>query len=144
MLAVRSYPLSLRQRVDVEAMAPEFGVQALPVDLARSGEDRPVWACLDGKVVGLYSLLGQAIPRFTARVRMLCAPAEVRGNADTTATSALTSLAERADYLVVDTWHAAHQATGAIDAVRPRERQILPRQRGVSGFIRALEESLDA
>lgn len=141
-LTVRSYPLSVRQLVDVEALAPEFGVQARPIDLAQSGDDRPVWAHLDGKVVGLYSLLGHAIPRFTARVQMLCAPDDVRGNADTTATAALTRLAERADYLVVDTWHAAHQATGAIDAVRPREQQILPRQRGVSGFMRALEESL--
>jgi hypothetical protein len=143
-MTVRKYPLLLRQGVDVEALAPEFGLAALPVDRGQSGEDGSVWARLDGKVVGLYSLLGHAIPRFTDRVRALCNSAQVRGNNDTTATAALTNLAERADHLVVDTWHAAHQATGAIDAVRSRDRQILPRQRGVSGFVRALEENLDA
>jgi hypothetical protein len=67
---------------------------------------------------------------------------EVRENHDEVATQALRSLAERADYFIVDTWHATHQATGAIDAVRPRERQILPRQRGLTGFLRALETAL--
>lgn len=142
-LTARSYPLTVRQRVDAEALASEFGLSPLPVIREQSEEDGEVWGRLDGKVVGLYSLLGRAIPRFTDRVAALCSPGEVRGNDDTTATAALTNLAERADYLVVDTWHAAHQATGAIDAVRPRDRQILPKQRGVSGFMRSLEEALD-
>lgn len=34
------------------------------------------------------------------------------------------ALAKRAKSLIVDTWHAAHQATGAIEAVRPRNSRF--------------------
>jgi len=136
--------LTIRQRVEIESLAPEVGLPSLAVEREAVDEGGPAWSLLDGTLVGLYSLLPQAVPRFTTRLHALCAPAEVRGNTDTTATDALSNLAERADRLVVDTWHAAHAATKAIDAARPRDRQILPRQRGVSGFIQALEDSLES
>ena len=136
--------LDLRQQVEIEALAPEFGLAASGMQHAVSADDVSVWSKLNGSVVGLYSLLPHAVPRFTERLRALCAPNEIAGNTDTTATSALTGLAERADHMLVDTWHAAHQATGAIDRVRPRSRQILPQQRGVTGFLRALQSSLEA
>lgn len=135
--------LDLRQRVEVESLATEFGLVASALQHVVTAEDAPVWSKLDGTVVGLYSLLSQAVPRFSDRLRALCTPKEIVGNTDTTATGALLNLAERADHMVVDTWHAAHQATGAIDSVRPRSRQILPRQRGVTGFLRALQNSLE-
>lgn len=132
------------QRVVIESLAPDFAVPAVPLPPVPADEQATsVWPRLDGSVVGLYSLLPQAAPRFTARLRALCNPGEIVGNADTTATSSLTNLAERAEYLIVDTWHAAHQATKAIDQVRPRSQQILPRQKGVTGFLRALEGSLE-
>jgi hypothetical protein len=105
-------------------------------------DELDVWAKLDGKSVGIYSLLTRAEIYLKDRLSRLCSVGDVKGNSDHVATQALRSLAERSDYLVVDTWHAAHQATGAIDAVRPRDRQILPRQRGHSGFLRALEDAL--
>jgi hypothetical protein len=83
------------------------------------------------------------VQRFSSRLQQLCTPAEIVGNADKTATASLTTLAERAQHLIVDTWHAAHQATNAIDQVRPRAQQILPQQKGVTGFLRALESSLE-
>lgn len=135
--------LDLRQRVEIESLAPEFGLVAIDLDHATTVDDESVWSKLDGSVVGLYSLLSHAVPRFSERLRALCPSAEVVGNTDTTATGTLTALAQRADYMVVDTWHAAHQATGAIDNVRPRSRQILPQQRGVTGFLRALQGSLE-
>jgi hypothetical protein len=61
---------------------------------------------------------------------------------DTVATQALRTLAKNADYLLVDTWHATHEATAAIDAVRPRNNQIMPKGHGISGFLRALEGAL--
>ena len=103
-----------------------------------------MWSELDGKLVGIYSLLPHAASHLEQRLRQLCSVGEVRGNQDLVATPGLRSLAKRSDYLIVDTWHAAHQATGAIDAVRPRERQILPTQRGTSGFLLALEGSLSS
>ncbi|GAA1546999.1 protein DpdD [Kribbella lupini] len=136
--------LDLRQRVEIESLATEYGLIALGLEDAASAADTPVWSKLDGTVVGLYSLLSQAVPRFSNRLFALCTPKEIVGNTDTTATRALIHLAERADHLVVDTWHAAHQATDAIDDVRPRSRQVMPQQRGVTGFLRALENSLEA
>lgn len=133
--------LSFRERVEVEGLASDLGLPALEVETPR--EEQDVWAALDGKLVGVYSLLPRAAAALEGRLRQLCQPREVRGNSDTVATQALRSLAERADELIVDTWHAAHQATGAIDAVRPKNRQVLPRQRGVSGLLRALEEALE-
>lgn len=132
--------MTLRQQVEVEGLAADLGLLAREVVAPQ--EERDVWAALDGKTVGIYSLLTRAESYLRERLSRLCAVGEVRGNSDEVATQALKSLAERADYLVVDTWHAAHQATGAIDAVRPREHQILPKLRGHSGFLRALEEAL--
>lgn len=132
--------LTLRQRVEVEGLAAEFGLPTRQVEAPQ--EELDVWARLDGKSVGIYSLLTRAESYLRERLSRLCSVGEVKGNSDLVATQALRSLAERSDYLVVDTWHAAHQATGAIDAVRSRERQILPRLRGHSGFLRALEDAL--
>ncbi|WP_267618358.1 protein DpdD [Gordonia bronchialis] len=132
--------LTLRQRVEVEGLAADFGLPTRVIETPQ--EERDVWAALDGKFVGIYSLLTRAESYLTERLSRLCAVGDVKGNSDQVATQALRSLAEKADYLVVDTWHAAHQATGAIDAVRPRERQILPKQKGHSGFLRALEEAI--
>lgn len=139
---VRQYAsrLTLRQQVEVEGLAADFDLPTREVKAPQ--EERAVWAALDGKSVGIYSLLAHAESYLRERLSRLCAVGEVKGNSDEVATQALRSLAERADYLVVDTWHAAHQATGAIDVVRPRERQILPKLRGHSGFLRALEDAL--
>jgi hypothetical protein len=132
--------LTLRERVEIEALAAELGLPTQAIE-ARDAE-RDVWTALNGKVVGIYSLLPRAAAHLRSRLAQLCSVGEVRENHDEVATEALRSLAERADYLIVDTWHAAHQATAAIDAIRPRDRQVLPRQRGVSGFLKALEAAV--
>jgi hypothetical protein len=132
--------LGLRERVEIEALAAELGLPANAIDAQES--EREVWALLNGKMIGIYSLLPRASAHLRSRLAQLCSVGEVRENHDEVATQALRSLAERADYLIVDTWHAAHQATAAIDAVRPRDKQVLPRQRGVSGFLRALEGAI--
>ncbi len=132
--------LTLRQQVEIEGLAADYGLPTR--ELHAPQDELDAWAKLDGKLVGIYSLLTRAETYLRERLSRLCSVGEVKGNSDQVATPALRSLAERADYLVVDTWHAAHQATGAIDAVRPRERQILPRLRGHSGFLRALEDAL--
>ncbi len=134
--------LNVRQRVEFEVMAPEFGLLSQTIDKDQADDGQSVWRAVDGTLVGLYSLMARAASQLEERLRRLCTPQEVRGNDDLVATGALRNLAGRADDSIVDTWHAAHQATRAIDDVRPRELQILPKQRGVSGFIRALEDTL--
>ncbi len=135
------YPrASLRERVEIEGLAVQLGFPVRQV-IAQQTE-RDVWSQLNGKLLGIYSLMPRAKALLESRLAQLCSVGEVRGNEDKVATPALRALAERADYLIVDTWHAAHQATAAIDEVRPRDAQIFPSQRGVTGFLRALENRL--
>nr|WP_277349699.1 protein DpdD [Planosporangium thailandense] len=133
--------LSLRQRSEWEALAEEIGLQVQRLTEPTDEEDT-VWRRLDGAVIGVYTLLPRAADSLGRRLSRLCSPSSVEGNADTVATEALQSLATRADYLIVDTWHAAHAATAAIDAVRPRRGQIMPQGRGVTAFLQALEHFL--
>lgn len=134
--------LSLRQIVDANAIAAGFSMPGFTMPAIVDEEQRDIWERLNDKIVGLYSLLPRAAGDLSGRLSKLNASARVEANADTVATEALRGLAGRADHLIVDTWHAAHAATGAIDRVRPRERQILPRGRGSTGFLRALEEAI--
>ncbi|GAA5192489.1 hypothetical protein GCM10023322_52220 [Rugosimonospora acidiphila] len=101
-----------------------------------------MWRRLDGSLIGLYTLLPRAAELLRKRLLRLCEPSAVEANADTVATAALQSLASRADYLIVDTWHAAHVATAANDAVRPRNLQVMPRGRGITAFLQAPEQHL--
>lgn len=131
---------SLRGRIEIESLAEDLGLPSLHVDVP--DEERHVWSVLDGKLLGVYSLLPRAAALLGGRLTRLTS-VQVKGNDDKVATPGLRALAERADYFIVDTWHAAHQATAAIDAVRSKDRQILPQQRGISGFLRSLEAALE-
>lgn len=131
--------LTARQQSDAEALAEELG---LPVHEAPDPTEDDVWHQLDGRAIGVYSLMPRAVESLQRRLSRLCSPSSVDGNADTVSTPALRALVSRVDFLIVDTWHAAHAATGAIDAMRPRNEQILPRGHGVTGFMQALEDRL--
>ena len=50
--------LGLRQRVEMEALAPDFGLVCH--DIKSAQEERNVWSKADGTVIGLYSLLPRA------------------------------------------------------------------------------------
>jgi hypothetical protein len=134
--------LSVRQLSELTALGEECGV---PTHLTESTPDQEesVWRRLDGKTIGIYSLLPGVAQSLHKRLLALCTPRSVEGNSDTVASPALRSLATRVDHLIVDTWHAAHAATNAIDAVRTRDRQLFPVGRGVSAFLQALEHSLE-
>lgn len=133
---------SIRERAEIEDLAEYFGLPSQPVEA--SEVERDLWSKLNGKSIGIYSLLPRSKSLLERRLARLCSVAEVRGNDDQVATPALRTLASRVDFMIVDTWHAAHQATYAIDSVRPRDQQVLPRQRGVTGFLRALESALES
>ncbi|GAA0251973.1 hypothetical protein GCM10010492_60560 [Saccharothrix mutabilis subsp. mutabilis] len=133
--------LSARQRSELVALGEECGV---PVVLPEQQftETGNAWTKLDGKVVGLYTLLPGAAASLARRLALLCSPGSFESNSDTVGTAALRSLATRADVLVVDTWHASHAATDAIDAVRSRNAQVFPIGRGVSAFLQAIEKAI--
>lgn len=135
--------LSPRQRSELAVLGEECGLAA-PSERPEPDSSDSTWHVLDGKVVGLYSLLPRAADSLRRRLSLLCSPHSVEGNADTVATAALQALATRADFMIVDIQHAAHAATGAIDAVRARDRQIFPVGRGTSAFLRALEQAVAA
>lgn len=101
-----------------------------------------VWAALAGKTVGLYSLVANIGARLEAKLLALCPSVRVLTNADTVNSERLQALARSADFMIVDTRHASHAATGSIDAVRDRENQILPTGGGISSFLSALKEEL--
>ena len=103
-----------------------------------------IWARLAGRTVGLYSLVANIGARLEAKLLALCPTVALEVNDDTVNTAALQALARSADYMIVDWRHAAHAATGGIDAVRDRENQILPTGGGVSSFLSALKEALVA
>lgn len=131
---------SLRERAEIEDLAEQLGLPSQPIEA--SEVERDLWAKLNGKSVGVYSHLPRAKSLLESRLRRLCNIGQVEGNADEVGTPALRAMASRVDYLVVHAWKASHSATQAIDAVRPREEQIFPVQKGVTGFLRALEDAL--
>ena len=57
----------------------------------------------------------------------------------------LKQFAQGADYLIVDTWHSQHAATGSIDQVVPPEEQIRPDTggRGCRRYITKLKQVLE-
>jgi hypothetical protein len=139
--------ISPHQRSMLLDLAAECGVtldlpQGVPADPSDPTADP--WAKLASRLVGLYSLLDGIGVRFRERLLTLNPSVLVEHNADTVATTALRALARSADFLVVDTRHAAHQATGAIDEVRPRQRQLFPSGRGLSSFLDRLREELES
>lgn len=137
--------LAHRQAVMTNMLADQAGL-GVSLEIAPSGTGLGnIWARLAGARVGLYSLLPRAGIRLQER---LCELADgrvaVEQNGDHVATSGLQSLAAHADFMVVDTWHATHSATIAIDAVLSRDRQVLPRGGGVMSFLAALQDRLES
>ena len=136
--------MPLDERSLLEAVASECGVAvALPppdAEVLSGVEDQ--WRPLRGKLVGLYSLLQGAGSRLADRLRELADDVRVEQNSDLVATPAFRALAANADYLIVDTRHASHAATAAIDDERPRDLQLFPAGGGLSSFLARLREAL--
>ena len=149
--ALMSWALGHRQQLadrqavmaNMLAARSELG---LSLEIAPSApEQSNIWAPLASARVGLYSLLPRVGIRLQERLSELAGRrVTVEQNDDHVATPGLQSLAAHADYMVVDTWHATHSATIAIDAVLPRIRQVLPRGGGVMSFLAALQDRLES
>jgi hypothetical protein len=136
--------LDRRQVIVANAVADEVDLASglVPTEAAIGQED--IWARLADARIGLYSLLPRVGTRLQERLAQLVPSTRVEQNSDTVATSALRSLAAHSDYMIVDTRHATHSATSAIDSVRPRNRQVFPRGGGVMSYLLALQEQLEA
>jgi hypothetical protein len=128
----------------MRTLLEEFGLPAWPDISGLDSDEDNVWAVLNAADVGLYSLVENAGTKLRAQLDRLCRMRSFIHRTDTVASAALKSLAQNADYLIVDTWHAAHAATACIDEVRPRSRQILPRRGGTPALVAAIEDALIA
>ena len=153
--AVRSGPLSWalghrqqlahRQAVMANMLADQAGLGREPGDRTERVRARQHLGAPGRRPHGLYSLLPRAGIRLQERLCELAGGrVAVEQNDDHVATPGLQSLAAHADFMIVDTWHATHSATIAIDAVLPRDRQMLPRGGGVMSFLAALQDRLEA
>jgi hypothetical protein len=137
--------LAHRQAVMANMLADQAGLGVSLEITPSASEQSNVWTRLAGARVGLYSLLPKAGIRLQERLRELVGgPVTVEQNSAHVATPGLQSLAAHADFMVVDTWHSKHSATIAIDAVLPRERQVLPHGGGVMSFLAALQDRLES
>jgi hypothetical protein len=136
--------LDRRQVIVANAVADEVGLATGLVSAEAATGPEDLWARLANARIGLYSLLPRAGTRLQERLARLAPGTRVEQNNDTVATSALRSLAAHSDYMIVDTRHATHSATIAIDSVRPRNSQVLPRGGGVMSYLLALQEQLEA
>ena len=127
----------------MHTLAKESGTEIrLPLDFPED-EKTNLWQKLDGKTVGIYSLLENAGNRLAQRLKALCPNVKIEFNGDKAATEALNNLARGVDYLIVDTRHASHAATRAIDNWRARDKQLFPQGGGISSFIACLKEVLE-
>jgi len=137
--------LTRDERVLLEAIGRECGVAVAlpPIEAPTATQRADLWQNLNGKLIGIYSLVDGMGSRLANRLAALCSKIRVEQNSDTVATAALRTLAVNADFLIVDTKHATHAATVAIDAVRSRDRQLFPAGGGISSFIARLREELE-
>jgi hypothetical protein len=135
---------SPRQALSMRSLLEEFGLPSWPEKPSPDSEERDVWPTLDGASVGLYSLVAGAGIKLRGELDQLCRVRSLTQRTDTNASAALRALARNADYMIVDTWHAAHAATACIDDVRPRSQQILPRRGSTPALVAAIEDALIA
>jgi hypothetical protein len=136
--------LDHRQLVLANVVAADVGLSdqlTLPAPDARQAD---VWGQLNGARIGLYSLLPNAASRLQTRLSELAKDVRVVQNSDMVATAALKNLAANFDIMIVDTWHATHSATQAIDSVLSRNRQLLPKGGGIMSYISALHDRLES
>jgi hypothetical protein len=128
----------------MRSLLDESGLPGWPDMQVGDSEDGDIWSTLDGAEVGLYSLVTSAGAKLRVQLDRLCRVRSLTHRKDKVASAALRSLAQNADYLVVDTWHAAHAAIACIDEARSRSRQILPRRGGTPALVAAIEDALIA
>lgn len=113
----------------------------LPVEDAGDGQRPPP----PFQTVGIYSLMESAIRVVTAWIEERWPGVSVRSSAAHGSNESLTALAKGVDVMLVQTSHAKHAATGAINvAMQDPHRLILVHGRGATSLMRALMDWADA
>jgi len=100
------------------------------------------WCILSGETVFLYTLMNALGQRFADRLQSLCPTVEVISRSDKACSDGLKAAVIGARFVIVDTRHASHAATGCIDEALAKRHQLFPTGKGVSSFLRCLAEKL--
>lgn len=91
--------------------------------------------------VGIYSLLESSTRQAADWIRTRWPDVDVRTSSEHVNSDALTALAKGVEVLLVQTSHAKHAATQALEAAIPdRSRLVLVNGRGATSLVRALME----
>ena len=135
--------LTMVHRVNHEC---ELNFQLPP--MPKIEEEVNIWKQLEGKKVHVYTLLqGLVLNRFEQQLKEMAGTdqIDVMFNSSLHGGDGLKQFAQGADYLIVDTWHSQHAATGSIDQVVPPEEQIRPDTggRGCRRYITKLKQVLE-
>jgi hypothetical protein len=88
--------------------------------------------------VGIYTLLESGARVAAGWIRQLFPAVEVRLSSEHVNSASLEAFARSSDVLLVQTSHAKHAATQAIEAAADRSRVVLVHGRGASALVRAL------
>ena len=117
---------------------------AEPPDVAGEAISENVpWDVLNGKSVGLYTLMDSVGNRIRSLLRHFCPGCEVLVNSEKVGGSQLKNLAEGADVFIMVTGCAKHAATEFIEKHRNPQKPLLrPSGRGSSSVLTALAEYL--
>jgi len=113
----------------------ESGAQfTLPDHDASPGQEAPPF-----RAVGVYSLMESAIRVVTSWIKERWPDVKVRSSSAAGNSASLDSLVKGVDVMLVQTSHAKHSATGAINmAVTDPSRLVLVHGRGATSLMRAL------
>lgn len=135
------------ERVRCRLLLRECGLEdaiqeVLVEESPTANEDELLRDGLRDTVVGLYSLSPRIISRFDEILRSLGIELTFQANSEYDASRSLEAFASRCDWLIVDIWHAKHEATNCINSVRPRVEQVIPTGRGGTGMFLALRDAV--
>jgi hypothetical protein len=141
----RGTALAWRDRLDpldaelLDQLFPDAGFAVSP----GVGESGPGLRERRPSAIGIYSLLESATRQAAAWIHARWPDVDIRTSSDHVNSEALTALARRVDVLLVQTSHAKHAATQAIEAAIPdRSRLVLVNGRGATSLVRALMQWL--
>jgi hypothetical protein len=125
---------------DLSVLRQVFGDAGVPFAAAVPSPDTPA-ADVSGDIrsVGIYSLLEGAARVASERIRAMLPNVDVRISSGHVNSETLTALVRGADVMLVQTSHAKHAATQAINAAASDpERVVLVHGRGATALVRAL------
>jgi hypothetical protein len=142
-----AHRLALQDLVPIETLAKDYGVDPKAVGVlnreAKTEEQMVALPSLEGKTIGIYTLVEAAGSRAKAALEKLFPGCKVVVNSDLVCTSQLTSLAKSAEIFIFAWKSSSHQAFFCVkDALGKREPIWAP-GKGTASILRAVLDNFD-